>query len=29
MAANDYDAKSNENFDEVDVTAVNGENGEV
>jgi hypothetical protein len=25
MAANDYDAKSNGNFDEVDVTAVNGE----
>lgn len=29
MAANDYDAKSNGNFDEVDVTAVNGEKGAV
>ena len=29
MAANDYDARSNGNFDEVDVLAANGENGAV
>lgn len=27
VAANDYDARSNGNFDEVDVTAANDENG--
>jgi hypothetical protein len=29
LAANDYDARSNGNFDEVDVTAANDENGGV